>query len=136
MKTFARVITKRVSAMRVAMNPGAAATAASQQQTQQSPKFSLFRRQKSNQRENRESNATQMAPQLAQNENGELKMKIAFIGETGTGAKTSFLERYLNNTFLDMPTPTIGAAFQAKTVVSRGMSVKLECGILLGKRDT
>ena len=52
------------------------------------------------------------------------------------GAKTSLALRFVRDTFLEMPTPTIGAAFMCKVVDVDGVKVKLEIwGLHLSTND-
>ena len=52
--------------------------------------------------------------------------KVVLLGDVATGAKTSLALRFVRDTFLEMPTPTIGAAFMCKVVDVDGVKVKLE----------
>lgn len=56
----------------------------------------------------------------------EVKGKVVVVGEYSVG-KTSLAQRFINKTFTGRTEPTIGAAFQVRTVqVPSGQSVKLE----------
>ena len=53
----------------------------------------------------------------------KIAIKVVLVGETFTGAKTSFTHRYVNNEFSEMPSPTVGASFCTKTVICGGREV-------------
>lgn len=52
--------------------------------------------------------------------------KVALLGESATGAKTSLALRFVHDTFDERPLPTIGATFMCKVVDVDGVKVKLE----------
>ena len=65
-----------------------------------------------------------------------ISLKVVLIGESGTGAKTSLVSRFVYNTFDDYSCSTIGAAFVTKRMNVDGVQYKLElwglsCAILL-----
>ena len=53
--------------------------------------------------------------------------KVVFIGSSGVGAKTSLIERIVNNSFSGNSNPTTGASYSTKTVITKeGKEIKLE----------
>ena len=54
-----------------------------------------------------------------------LPVRIVLVGDSGIGAKTSVLQRYLNGPLSDWPKPTRTACFVEKTVVVDDTSLKL-----------
>ena len=121
MRALAKIIFLRASEMRAAMKAPAAPT-----QAQSSQKFSLFKKPKETRAENAEPRVVPSPSQQRPNQNGELRLKICFVGDTLTGAKTSFVNRYVHKTFSQDTAPTIGAKFDTKEVVSRGVTVHLD----------
>ena len=52
---------------------------------------------------------------MPQNATPERVFKIVFIGDSGVG-KTSFVQRFCNNSFRESFSTTIGVDFQVKTI--------------------
>ena len=90
--------------------------------------FGMFSRKKKNVEGANDKNAENEKEKVSQNNNpeDEICFKVAFLGDSGVGAKTSFVIRYVRDTFSYFGEPTIGAAFYPKNLVIRGKKVKLE----------
>lgn len=56
---------------------------------------------------------------------GEVKLKISFVGDTETGAKTSFIDRYINDSFSEAHESSIGVSFNVEFVFVNGKKVKV-----------
>lgn len=57
----------------------------------------------------------------------DLLLKVLFIGDSATGAKTSFLRRYVKDEFSEYNTiSTIGVDIRIKYITVRGKKVKLQ----------
>ena len=118
MRALVKIMFQRVSEMKAVVK-------APTTPKQTLSKFSLFKKSKPKQIESPEPLVVPNRPQQRLNKNGELEIVITFIGESGTGAKTSFVNRYVHGTFLMNVETTIGAKFVTKEVVSRGVTVHL-----------
>jgi len=53
--------------------------------------------------------------------------KVVFVGSSGIGAKTSLIQKILNNTFNNNPNATTGANYATKAVLTKeGITIMLD----------
>ena len=62
--------------------------------------------------------------------------KLILLGESGTGAKTCLLHRYIYNSFSSNLLPTIGMDFNSKIVQTDFGEIKLLIWDAAGKKTT
>ena len=62
---------------------------------------------------------------MPQNATPSRVFKIVFIGDSGVG-KTSFVQRFCNNTFRESFSTTIGVDFQVKTIMIDNRVIALQ----------
>ena len=55
-----------------------------------------------------------------------LKAKVVLLGDSGVGAKTSLVQRFVNDEFQEDTIPTIGPILSTKDLVVEDVKVKLE----------
>ena len=55
-----------------------------------------------------------------------LTAKVVLLGESGVGAKTSLVQRFVNDVFHEDTTHTLGPNFFTKDLVVEDVKVKLE----------
>ena len=55
-----------------------------------------------------------------------LNAKVVLLGDSGVGAKTSLVQRFVNDEFHEDTTPTIGPNFFTKDLVVEDVKVKLQ----------
>lgn len=65
----------------------------------------------------------------------ELEIKVVLLGDTNTGAKTSFCSRYVNDAFDESAKPTLGPNLISKSISVRGSTVKITVWDIPGQEN-